>query len=306
LGVDSRLLFDDRSRITVDQASAMIRELWALTDDELFGLGPSKAPRGTFRMLSLAVLSAPDLGAVLDRWSQFSRVVTGLPVITVHKNDDCVRVEVAIDPERDPTHFMVDISLAVTVRFLGWLIGRRLLVDQVLLPYPTPEHPQDYEIIFGPNVAFDQPTAAFVIRTQILGLPTVRDEKAVEQWLRQAPQDLLNSREHDLTVAGQVRHLLERGLRGDWMDADAVASRLAMSTQHLRRVLRDEGTSISTLKEELLRDAAIASLVRGDESITALSTRLGFSEPSAFYRAFKRWTGNAPGSYRPGSGEADK
>jgi AraC-like DNA-binding protein len=79
-----------------------------------------------------------------------------------------------------------------------------------------------------------------------------------------------------------------------------------MSTQHLRRVLRDEGTSISTLKEELLRDAAIASLVRGDESITALSTRLGFSEPSAFYRAFKRWTGNAPGSYRPGSGEADK
>lgn len=306
LGVDPRLLFDDRSRITIDQASAMIRELWALTEDELFGLGPRRAPRGTFRMLSLAVLSAPDLGAVLERWSQFSRVIPGLSEMSVHTSDDSVRVDIEVDPERDPTHLMVDISLAVTVRFLGWLIGRRLLIDRVMLPYPMPEHPQDYEIIFGPNVLFDQPNAAFVIRSTMLSLPTVRDEEAVEQWLRQAPRDLLNSAEHDLSVSGQVRRLLERGLHGQWMDADEVASRLTMSTQHLRRVLREEGTSMSILKEELLRDAAIASLVRGDESITALSTRLGFSEPSAFYRAFKRWTGNAPGSYRPGSGDADE
>ncbi|NLG56435.1 MAG: helix-turn-helix domain-containing protein, partial [Rhodococcus sp.] len=49
--------------------------------------------------------------------------------------------------------------------------------------------------------------------------------------------------------------------------------------------------------EEVLRDAAIAGLRRG-ESVDDLSAKLGFSEPSAFRRAFKRWTGKTPGSYR--------
>ena len=46
------------------------------------------------------------------------------------------------------------------------------------------------------------------------------------------------------------------------------------------------------------RDAAIITLARGDESLNDLAQRLGFSEPSAFHRAFRRWTGSAPGAYR--------
>lgn len=55
---------------------------------------------------------------------------------------------------------------------------------------------------------------------------------------------------------------------------------------------------MTQIREELLRDEAIASLVRGEESIEALSNRLGFSEPSAFRRAFRRWTGNPPRAYQ--------
>jgi AraC-like DNA-binding protein len=67
----------------------------------------------------------------------------------------------------------------------------------------------------------------------------------------------------------------------------------------MRRLLREEGTSVTRIREDLLRDAAITSLVRGEETVTQLSERLGFSEPSAFHRAFRRWTGSAPGAYRP-------
>lgn len=299
LGIEPRLLFDDRSRITIDQASRLIRDLWHHTDDELFGLGPHRAPRGTFRMLCLAVLSAPDLGTVLQRWSDFSRVLPGLPVFEVTVGPTSTQVDVALDTERDPAHFMIDISVAVTLRFLSWLVGRRLLIEQVRLPYPVPEHVEDYDVVFGVRVSFDQPVAAVVLSNGALTLPVVRDEAEVERWLRDAPRDLLARRDHATTVEEQVRHILERGLRGEWPSADAVAAQLSMSTQHLRRVLRDEGTSMSQIKEELLRDAAVASLVRGDESVTDLAARLGFSEPSAFYRAFRRWTGSAPGAYRP-------
>ncbi len=72
---------------------------------------------------------------------------------------------------------------------------------------------------------------------------------------------------------------------------------LAVSPPHLRRLLRQEGTSLGRLREEVLCDLAIAGLRRG-EPVDDLSARLGFSEPSAFRRAFKRWTGNTPRAYR--------
>ena len=72
---------------------------------------------------------------------------------------------------------------------------------------------------------------------------------------------------------------------------------LSVSAAHLRRLLRQEGTSVNQIREEVLRDAAISGLSRGD-SVDDISGRLGFSEPSSFRRAFKRWTGQTPGAYR--------
>ncbi|TWP34114.1 AraC family transcriptional regulator [Leekyejoonella antrihumi] len=298
LGIDPALLFDDRSRITLEQATRIVQELWRRTDDELFGLSVERVPRGTFRLLCLAVLSAPDLGTVLNRWSDFSRVLPGLPPFEVHVTPTTTRVEITVDPERDPACFVTDIALVVNLRFLSWLVGRRLPLEVVMLPYPIPDEPADYEVVFGQRVTYDQPVAGFVLDSAAMTLPVVRDERATEKWLRDSPLDLLRSRDHSTTVADQVRHIFERGLRGDWATSDEVAAKLAISTQHLRRALREEDTSMSRIKEELLRDAAVTSLVRGEESVSDLSARLGFSEPSAFYRAFRRWTGSAPGSYR--------
>src|SRR5579875_2663979 len=104
-------------------------------------------------------------------------------------------------------------------------------------------------------------------------------------------------------ISDQVRHLLERGLGGEWPSSEQVAAGLAVSLQHLRRRLREEGTSISQIREQILRDAAIASLAGGQEPVNELSARLGFSEPSAFRRAFRRWTGKPPSAYRPGGGQ---
>lgn len=106
------------------------------------------------------------------------------------------------------------------------------------------------------------------------------------------------------STADQVREILERGLGGDWSSSEQVAAGMAVSLQHLRRRLRAEGTSISRIREQILRDAAIASLVCGQEPVSELSARLGFSEPSAFRRAFRRWTGKPPSAYRPGKSSA--
>ncbi|MBU3868565.1 helix-turn-helix transcriptional regulator, partial [Streptomyces sp. 4503] len=77
-----------------------------------------------------------------------------------------------------------------------------------------------------------------------------------------------------------------------------VAARLAVSPATLRRRLREEGTSFQELKDTVRRDEAVSSLTEGAEPIADLAARLGFSEDTAFHRAFRRWTGSTPGAYR--------
>jgi AraC-like DNA-binding protein len=299
LNLDPALLYDDRARITLDQATRLVQELWKITGDELVGLGVQPAPRGSFRLICLGVITSPDLGTVLARLVDFSNVLPSLPRFTVDQSPTTTRVTFHFDSEYDPAHLMTDTVLAVILRFFGWLVGQRLPIEAVELPYPLPDGAEDYDLVFGSHVRFERPAPMIAFGNEMLKLPLVQDETSMEKWLRDSPADLLMLRDYGVTVADQVRRILERGLHGTWPSLDEVAAQLSMSTQNLRRRLRKEGTSATRIKEDLLRDAAVTALVRADESVAQLAERLGFSEPSAFHRAFRRWTGSSPGAYRP-------
>ena len=188
--------------------------------------------------------------------------------------------------------------LAVTHRFIGWAIGRRIALRGVEVPYPADPGVDDYDLIFGAPVRFSASAPALVFDARLLSAPIARDEEELIAFLADAPAGVLDRRDYAVALSTQVRRIVARGLGGDWPSVDDIAAELAVSPQTLRRKLREEGTSTRDIREGILRDAAITSLVRGDETVAVLSQRLGFSEPSAFSRAFRRWTGSPPGSYQ--------
>ena len=73
---------------------------------------------------------------------------------------------------------------------------------------------------------------------------------------------------------------------------------LDLSAATLRRRLEDEGTSWGQLKDEVRRDLALQHLVDDRLSVGEIADRLGFNDASTFYRAFRKWTGSAPGAWR--------
>jgi AraC-like DNA-binding protein len=296
--ISTDLLSEGRSRVTTQQLSAFIRQLWRATDDELLGFGLQPVPRGTFRLLCITVLTASNLHTAIQRFDDFGRAAPGIPPLRVEIENDQARVSIDIAEIEQPIDLLVDTLLAVTHRFLAWAIGRRIPLRLVEVPYAKPAHVDDYDLLFGAPVAFSTAGCALVFDAEVLAAPIVRDEAALNEFVRDAPAGVLTRRNYATSVASQVRKLLAGGLSGEWLTVDEMAGELAMSPQTLRRRLRDEETSAREIKEEILRDAAIASLARGDETVAALSRRLGFSEPSAFSRAFRRWTGSPPGSYQ--------
>lgn len=297
-GIEPMLLDEGRSRVTMAQAAALVQQLWRVTDDELLGLGLQPVPRGTFRLVCFALLSAADVRTAVERFQSFNTSLPGVPPVMLSEDAGvaCLAFDISAVPL--PVELAIDTMLAVTHRFIGWGIRRRVALLRVEVPYPADPGLDDYGLLFGAPVRFSAPAPALVFDAEVLSAPIVRSESELTDFLRDAPAGVLQRRDFAVSVTSQVRRIMQRGIGGEWPSVDDIAAELAVSPQTLRRKLRDEDTSARDIREDILRDAAISSLVRGDETVAALSRRLGFSEPSAFSRAFRRWTGSAPGSYQ--------
>lgn len=299
-GLSPDVTDNPRTRVTLGQLAAVTRRLWAITDDELFGLGP-RVPLGTFRLIARSTIGVPDLRTMLVRMDQASRVLESLPRIRVELGRDEVTVSLDVSRLDDPEHLGTDTLVAFVHRTIGWAIGRRVPLTRLDMPYPPVPFPRYYESTFGRVPRFGTACAGLSFDTGLLSSPLLRSDRELDTFIANCPQNFFSTRDYGSTVTDRVRRILEQGLTGEWPTPEDVAARLSFSVHHLRRLLREEDTSMTGIREEILRDAAVNALVAGRESVEALAARLGFSEASAFRRAFRRWTGVPPGAYRSGA-----
>jgi AraC-like DNA-binding protein len=138
----------------------------------------------------------------------------------------------------------------------------------------------------------------FSFEARWLALPVVQNPQSLREFLAQAPANLLIRYRDPSSVSERIRRLLSRRLDSELPSLEAISALMAMTPQTLRRRLHDEGHGYQALKDALRRDTAIDHLSRPELTLVDIAQRLGFSEPSTFHRAFKKWTGVAPGEYR--------
>ena len=285
-------------RITKKTTTAVIQYLWRTTNDELLGAGPKPVPLGTLRLLAYALCSAPNLATALGRLAECRSALPGIPAVSMSSSDGATTLCIDVAGFTEPVDLLADVLLAWTHRAINWAIRRPLCLQRVDLPQRRPRGNTDYHDMFGAPVEFSTSRAALIFDSAALSEPIVRDQEEVEKFLRDSPSGIIAQFDFYSSHSDRVRRILEARLGGRHCSADEIAAGVGMSRQTLRRRLRQENTSVTDIKEGVLREAAMASLAKGDETIAALSERLGFSEPSAFTRAFRRWTGEPPTSYR--------
>jgi AraC-like DNA-binding protein len=304
-GIPPLLLAEGRARVTEEQAIRIVRAMWRLTDDEMFGIGAHPLPRGSLRLLMYGLIGATDLGEAIDRARGFSQAMPALPTIELEVEDGLARVswEAWGGPD-DPEHLLAYTSVAVLHRILAWGIARPVPLHHVELTFHQPPSIEMPNLVFGAPQVYEAPRQAIVFDAALLRSPLMRDEKELDEFIARSPAGLLARVADGVGIHDQVRRMVEQGLRGgSHPDAEEIARRLAISPQTLRRKLAAEETSLRAIRETVFRDAAVTALVQTGEPIAEIAGRLGFSEPSAFTRAFRRWTGSPPSAYR--SSESD-
>ena len=335
-GIDPRALEDERGRVGAPQFVALVKLLWAALDDELLGFCAAPLRVGTFAMMAHAVVHcSPDLRTAVRRADRFYRLFPAGPRFRLTEAGSVARVEFDLADYDDPDRFGAESLLMVWHRSASWLIRRRISLDTVELGYRAPPHALEYGLLFGAQCGFDAAATAVEFDRALLDQPVVQDEASLRAFLRRAPWDVLARMDYGLVVSAQVRRLLNQSLGElgpggtgaggmgaggtgagetggnragaggagtavvrELPGAEQIAARLSVSPQTLRRRLAAEDTTFQRVRDQLRRDVAVAALARGDTSIEELSRRLGFSEPSAFHRAFRRWTGTTPRAYQ--------
>jgi AraC-like DNA-binding protein len=123
-------------------------------------------------------------------------------------------------------------------------------------------------------------------------------ERAMLSRLRPAGDD--KERAADAEFATRVRATMQTLAADRRWSVEIVARELAVSPRTLQRRLERAGTTFNAVCDEIRRDAALLHLRDPRVPIKEAAFLVGFSEPSTFYRAFRRWTGDTPANFRRG------
>lgn len=269
----------------------------AALDDEFFGLGGRPMRPGSFVLLGHTLLHTGTLERALRRALRFLAIVLDDPRGELVVADGLAQV-VLTDAGRPHSAFAYRTFWILLHGIACWLVGRRIPLRLVDFRCAEPDGVSDYRSFFGAPVRFDQPLTRLAFDAAFLGLAVDRSERALKLFLRGAPANILVRYRYDAGLAASIRTRLRNTLPTAWPDFDAMARLLRMSPSALRHRLRQEGQSWSAIRDEVRHELAIAWLAHGSRGVAAIAGDLGFAEPSAFHRAFRKWSAKSPGAYR--------
>lgn len=298
VGIDPGVLGQAQARVPAKAFAQLWLALIQRLDDEFFRLDSHGMPLGSFALICRGLIQEPNLEKALRQcmgnFGLFLRDLRGS--LTVRAGRATISVHSSI---ADPLTrvYAEETYLVLVVGLLCWLAGRRLAIDRTELAVARPAQEDDL-LLWGPDLRLGSGRTEVEFDSAYLRLPVVQDLGSLKTFLRSAPQGLvIRFRNQNGLVAQVYRHLRARRY-GQWPTLAALAVQQGVSASTFRRQLEREGRSYQQIKDEVRRAMAFERLREGALSIAEIAEQAGFQEPSAFHRAFKKWTGQSPGSYR--------
>jgi AraC-like DNA-binding protein len=320
-GLLTELGLPDRG-LDIAQFAALWRGISARMGCELFGLGARPMPQGSFAMLGHVMRLEPDLERAIRRGLALLGLLLGTPSgrLEIRAGRAVITLSDPAPLQPDPTqagqiHRAQDAHTAFAHRTFWivlhglscWLVRRRIPLLTVDFACAEPSESAAYGQFFGAPTGFDQPVSALSFDARHLRLPITRSAADLRGFLRGAPANILTGYSHDAQLVGQVTALLRARDPMDWPDFPALAAEIGLPETSLRRALKQQGASYRELKDQIRQAQAVALLRAGKEgagqagagmSVAQIASALGYAEPSAFYRAFRKWRGMTPEAFR--------
>lgn len=293
-------VLDKSQRLTMDETVTLWGACISETKDPFFGLHLGEQVRpATFHIVGYTLMNSANLSEAFDRLNQYQRLISDGGIFQ--------RVPVAkgvwlIYHPRPGTipffHHQIDAVLAAVLAFSSWVTGKQILPIEVSFNRSATAEVDEYERVFDVLPTFDADFDGILISHETLGLSLLdADEELCEIHERHAKQRL-SELQNSICLTDQVSLILQRHMSDHDAGRAFVAQQIGLSEKGLQRKLAEEGVTFQGVYNDLRKRMALDYVSDTKIPLTEVAMMLGFSDSSAFYRAFKRWTGSTPGDYR--------
>ena len=299
--ISPRLLQEDNARISIERfADLQVSTMLAMADESL-GYASQRMPIGSWNMMCHAVMGSDTLGQALHRYCRFFQLFEFGARPYLELDDDSAHIVVKpFDENATLTGYSGEIILFNSHRFASWLVQESLPIQAAHLRGTPQAAPSEYRRMFlGYPVHFGQQDTRLTFSRALLDKRLTQNEQSMRHFLRHPVLIMLTQSYTQSSWTAQVKNLIRHNLEV-MPELNEVAAELDIHPQTLRRRLSSEGTNFKEIKNQLRQDTALHFLGKQGLSIEEIAYRAGFSESSAFIRAFKGWTGVTPYTYRKG------
>jgi AraC-like DNA-binding protein len=304
VGIDAAKAANPDWRVPHLAFNDLLRCCVELTGDEAFGLLAAEqlAPQ-VLHGLGLAWLASDTVYDGLCRLVRFSKLVSTLVNMRLEEEGDLVNLYLASTMEIDNFAYAGrDYGVGMIVRMCHLTLGEFLAPVCIEIERPTPDEPARWEYMLSSRVTFEAESTRICWSRSDIMEPLVTGDPALARINDEQTQAYLDSFLAQTTSREVVDKIVERLPDGPPSQAQ-IADALHVSNRTLQRKLKDEGTSFMGLLQDTRLQLARKYLRQSNRSVVETAYLLGFSEPSTFSRAFKRWTGVAPVEFRDAEGD---
>lgn len=297
--IDQATLTNLRATISLEEWGELLIRALNITGDPALGLAMGEnSSQSMLQVVGQLLVSCRTLREAFALYERYRPLVGNNVTWTLEERDD--RAYVMLRPAIEhPVASRVGFEMLLTLTHrIGRTFSRtgRETADEVWFRYSAPPYADRYRQVFGCTVRFDMECYGFVFPRDYLDVPQPHGDPTVREVLQTSAEVLLRERESE-SVAERVRGILrfEEDLAS--IDVRRIATQLGMNVRALRRRLGAEHAPLSGLLDEARLRVAQRELAKPGATIKEVAHMLGFSEASAFHRAFKRWSGQTPAQF---------
>ena len=298
IGADPNLFDDPENRISYAARGRLFSRCVARTGCMHFGLliGQRTDLQG-FGLIGLLARCCPDVGAALRSFVRFFHLhVRGAVVMLATDGERAIFSYGIYQSKTESLDQLGDGAVAIMLNIMRSLCGPDWKPDLVMLAHRKPEDIEPYRRCFDAPLYFNAEQNALVFPARWLSRSLPESDPELRRLLQEQIDDLESRHGDDLPE--QVRGVLRTALLTGQGSADKVAALFSMHSRTLNRRLNAFGTSFQGLVDECRHEVARQLLGFSDLSVAQIADALDYADPSAFTRAFRRWSGTTPARWR--------
>ncbi len=297
LGVDQ--LYDERYRLSIEQHEHFILRMLELTDDPHFALRLVDLQEASGSNLPmLAAANSGQIAKALRVIARYNKVITR--VFSVHFVEDSKspRMDIAVHVEHDHVQYFAVSSLALFLsRFFSEALNGASVVSRLELSVAQPRGFESVRKQFPFPVGFGQSDTCIHLEGRHLEHAFGRADPQTLRLLTEMAEQQLREAEAETSLEGALRLLLVEQIAAP-PTLNEAAGLLGLSSRSLRRKLAQGGTTYQRVLDSVRLAIAKRLLRESEAPVSSIAYELGFTHPSDFGRAFKKWSGQAPSLYR--------